>query len=408
MNPNGAGGEIERAEPMLRANSSSVLRSHLRETGDAVGGRSGAQRRPPARAGLSKAHISAHTTKNGTITAYRNASLLQVRLRSETIPGRNTRESAPRGEITEFSAASRRRMLEVMAKVQQAAVPFFITLTYPNEFPLYRQDYKRHLETFFDRLQRRWPGAAVIWKLEFKERKSGQNKGKIAPHYHLFVYGVPWAFDYKSETGASFRLHCERRGDEQCVEFDVNAEDGGYQSKVQGRVFDWEKEAGEERFKAALERDPGLVNVDGFRDWVARHWYDVVVSKAISHFRAGTRVEKLRTAKASFAYAAKRYVAKKEEMPELQQKPGRFWGVVGRKNLPFGKREVREVSAKAAAQLRRFMRRYRWANTPPEKRKFLRRSQLWSQDFTAKLFCNVEFWIERVPKLLEAYEDAAR
>jgi hypothetical protein len=62
---------------------------------------------------------------------------------------------------------------------------------------------------------------------------------------------------------------------------------------------------------------------------------------------------------------------------------------------------VREVSAKEAVQLRRFMRRYRWANTPPEKRKFLRKSQLWSQEFTAKLFCNVEFWIERLPKLIE-------
>jgi len=45
------------------------------------------------------------------------------------------------------------------------------------------------------------------------------------------------------------------------------------------------------------------------------------------------------------------------------------------------------------------MRPYRWANTPPEKRKFLRKSQLWSEDFTAKLFCNVEFWLERLPKL---------
>jgi hypothetical protein len=99
-------------------------------------------------------------------------------------------------------------------------------------------------------------------------------------------------------------------------------------------------------------------------------------------------------------YAAKRYVAKKEEMPELQHKPGRFWGVVGRKNLPLGKREVREVSAKEAVQARRFMRRYRWANTPPEKRKFLRKSQLWSQEFTAKLFCNVEFWMERLPRLV--------
>jgi hypothetical protein len=98
------------------------------------------------------------------------------------------------------------------------------------------------------------------------------------------------------------------------------------------------------------------------------------------------------------------------------------------------------------------MRRYRWANTPPEKRKYLRKmpspaegqpkklnhgwqdctdwkrlkelrdeaggqrsdfpisrfqisafalgSPLWSQDFTAKLFCNVEFGLQPLPKLI--------
>ena len=39
--------------------------------------------------------------------------------------------------------------------------------------------------------------------------------------------------------------------------------------------------------------------------------------------------------------------------------------------------------------------RFRLANTPP-----VLKSQLWSEDFTAKLFCNVEFWLERLPKLV--------
>jgi len=85
----------------------------------------------------------------------------------------------------------------------------------------------------------------------------------------------------------------------------------------------------------------------------------------------------------------------------MAEKPGRFWGVIGRKHLPLGKREERQVSASQAVKLRRVMRRYRVANTHPEKRKYLRNSQLCSQDFTAKLSCNVEFWIERVPKLIE-------
>jgi hypothetical protein len=80
--------------------------------------------------------------------------------------------------------------------------------------------------------------------------------------------------------------------------------------------------------------------------------------------------------------------------------------VIGRQHLPLGKRENREVTANEAVKLRRVMRRYRLANTPQEKRKFLRKSQLWSEDFTAKLFCNVEFWVERLPKLIGLREGA--
>ena len=42
-------------------------------------------------------------------------------------------------------------MLELLAKVEQAAVPLAFTLTYPDNFPLYREDYKGHLEAFRDR-----------------------------------------------------------------------------------------------------------------------------------------------------------------------------------------------------------------------------------------------------------------
>jgi hypothetical protein len=134
--------------------------------------------------------------------------------------------------------------------------------------------------------------------------------------------------------------------------------------------------------------------------WVLRNWFDVVGSDKLQPVVAGTGVERLKAVQGAFAYTAKRYIGKKENIPEMEDKPGRFWGVVGWKNLPLGKREDRDVSAKEAVQIRRLIHRYRWANTPPEKRKFLRKSQLWSQDFTAKLFCNVEFWLDRLPKLV--------
>ena len=277
------GSNLKRAEPMLRANSSSVLRSRFQKTGDGEGRRSGAKRRPPSPLGLSKAHISART-RQGTITCYRKASFLEVRLRSDAVRGKG--KSAPRGEIREFTPAARRRMMEMMAKVERAAVPFFVTLTYPDDFPLYREDYKGHLEAFCDRLERRWPGMAVIWKLEFKERKSGENVGKIAPHYHLFVYAVPWEFPGKVEHEKFYKL-------------EVTREPGGMAHWIESG------QAGDGSWCRAWyvsDQDPvnpkgptGEVWVpDSLINWVSRNWYDVVGSNQIRHFTAGTRVEKLK------------------------------------------------------------------------------------------------------------------
>jgi len=53
------------------------------------------------------------------------------------------------------------------------------------------------------------------------------------------------------------------------------------------------------------------------------------------------------------------------------------------------------------------MQRDRCANTLPEKRKYLHKPQHWSQQFTAKWVCNVEFWLERVPQLIGLREISA-
>jgi hypothetical protein len=44
-----------------------------------------------------------------------------------------------------------------------------------------------------------------------------------------------------------------------------------------------------------------------------------------------------------------RYMAKKGKMPVMEQKPGRYWGVIGRQHLPFGKREDRGIGAPPTA-----------------------------------------------------------
>jgi hypothetical protein len=96
-----------------------------------------------------------------------------------------------RGEITHFTDASRRRMLDLLAKVLYAALPFWMDLTYPDLFPTSPTRWKRDLEVLAARFLRRWPEASNIWKLEFEPRKSGRNKGKLAPHFHNLPFNVP-------------------------------------------------------------------------------------------------------------------------------------------------------------------------------------------------------------------------
>jgi hypothetical protein len=66
----------------------------------------------------------------------------------------------------------------------------------------------------------------------------------------------------------------------------------------------------------------------------------------------------------------------------------------------LGQRHCVEVTEQQAVQLRRFIRRYRWANTAPEKRRWLRKGGLFTWEFSVKLYCNVDFWLERLPRLI--------
>ena len=66
----------------------------------------------------------------------------------------------------------------------------------------------------------------------------------------------------------------------------------------------------------------------------------MVGSGDFAHYLAGTRVERLTTIKGAFAYAGKRYITKKEELPLREQKPGRYWGVIGRNTCRLGNGKI--------------------------------------------------------------------
>jgi hypothetical protein len=101
-----------------------------------------------------------------------------------------------RGAIREFSPASRRRLMGLMAQIDRTAFkrrPLFITLTYPAKYPQTAAVYKAHLRRFLARFNRRYPHVPLVWRLEFQARG--------APHYHLMVFS-PWFIPWRWVAGA--------------------------------------------------------------------------------------------------------------------------------------------------------------------------------------------------------------
>lgn len=122
-------------------------------------------------------------------------------------PGRRIKPP-PRGPIRAFTPAARRRLMDRTAQIDRTQVkrlPLFITLTYPACWPTSTAECKRHLDTFWKRLVRKYPNASAIWKLEYQARG--------APHYHLLVWGVDFvphtqvAFDWWQVVGTGDAAH---------------------------------------------------------------------------------------------------------------------------------------------------------------------------------------------------------
>ncbi len=193
--------------------------------------------------------------RKGVLKIYQGGSLLECkRPRSwTTMEGKKVK---PRGKIKAFSEASRRRMLRLIAKLEQTRKPLWFDLTYPDEFYNERMDGKRlkesHLKKFFQRLQYVYPEVAVIWKLEYKARKSGKHVGVMFPHFHMLVWG----------------LHDE--------------------------------------------------NLYDLRQLVARMWWEVCGQLSDAHLEAGTSVSRIKSYRGVFFYAAK-YMSKEveEEVSEV-------------------------------------------------------------------------------------------
>ncbi len=206
-------------------------------------------------------------------------------------------------------------------------------------------------------MKRRFPGIGIVWRLEFKRRKSGLNVGKVAPHYHLLVWNVPRKFDYKAERG---KWISTRPGPEGSWELSVTVNDGQQRREVVRKGFQ-----------------------DRLGEWMSRNWYDVAGTGELKHYNSGTNVTELESTEQVFYYVSK-YLGKVEEDLPCPY-PGRFWGIVNPANMPKGKRVVLKCTGKQVAQIMRWMRRYIHAVT---QRRY--RFNRWSMS----CLCNAGFWAE--------------
>lgn len=155
---------------------------------EARAGRSGRRSGP----GLSKAHISPQDIPRPPyrLETWDGGALVRVctPYLGDRVPAL---EEPRRGEITDWTGDSQRRLRVALAKVPDAAMgaAFMVTLTYPGltcpeaiPAPDEAARYKGHLDAFGKALQRQWAGSSAVWVLEFQKR--------LVPHYHLLVFGV--------------------------------------------------------------------------------------------------------------------------------------------------------------------------------------------------------------------------
>lgn len=98
-----------------------------------------------------------------------------------------------RGKIRGFSAKSRKRALELAAKVRTKKRLVFITLTYIDAPTPKRA--KQDLHNFLQHVYRHAPKAGVMWRMEYQKRG--------AVHFHFLCFNMPfWRKENLSKTWA--------------------------------------------------------------------------------------------------------------------------------------------------------------------------------------------------------------
>jgi hypothetical protein len=305
-----------------------------------------------------------------------------------------------RGKCKGFSFGSRRRLLDRLNCIAVgAALPQFLSLTLPDDVFCdsvgeFAKMAKHWLDTFLKRLKRACPAACGLWRIEWKARLSGLYVGRLFPHFHLLIWGLPERelcpeVPEQDGRGEWFLRPAVVEAYVDCADnqLTLNLLDlwsdaskgkvlGGkvraiIECHTTGRVF-----AGSGRFvhrASDLESVVLAAEVDGlseqqaewaerarkmsFQDWASLAWYHVVDSHNLDHLQAGVRVERVKSWGGVMWYAAK-YLSKLDAQFMEEIEWGRSWGIFNRECIPWAVMLRINLDNETGVRLRRVARRY--------------------------------------------------
>lgn len=275
-----------------------------------------------------------------------------------------------RGRCKGFTFGSRRRMLDRLNQVSTAAdLPDFVACTLPDDcfqdsLSEFAKTAKLHLQVLLKRIVRVVPTACGFWRIEWQKRKSGLYVGKLFPHFHMLMWGLPQRVVGQHEV----------RG--QILESYVPVVDAQQSLSMLGqrilREYTFGSRRKGERFSTRIFRHESRVedaehiaekfgrehSFMSFFDWLSLAWYHVVGTENVEHFMAGCSVTKIETWGGAAFYCAK-YMSKADAEEFLAgESTGRNWGIFNRAHMPWAKMIELPLPDDVGVRLRRVMRRY--------------------------------------------------
>lgn len=93
-----------------------------------------------------------------------------------------------------FSEGARLRLIKFVATLDWNKIGkcLFVTLTYPDEVSNPDKDLRNRQRYLFMRYVENYVGREIngVWRIEWMARQTGENIGKVCPHFHLMLFGI--------------------------------------------------------------------------------------------------------------------------------------------------------------------------------------------------------------------------